>query len=132
MFNSIWYHSLIKPEFAPPNWIFTPVWIILYITIFTSLVLYYLADASDKRTGYTFFYTQLLLNLIWAPVFFGLKNILLAFVIIILLDIFVFLTIRKFYSVSKPAGILLVPYLTWISFATYLNGTYYVLNRVIG
>lgn len=126
MFNSIWYHSLIKPEFAPPDWIFTPVWIILYITIFASLVLYYSTDVSEKRTGYTFFCIQLLLNFIWAPVFFGLKNILLAFVIIILLDIFVLLTIRKFYSVSKSAGILLIPYLTWILFATCLNGAYVV------
>lgn len=128
MFDSIWFHNLIRPELAPPDWLFAPVWIVLYITIFVSFVLYCLKKVPDKKTGYLFFSVQLLLNLTWTPVFFVLKNILLAFIIIILLDIFVFLTIHKFYSISKLAGILLIPYLLWILFATYLNGAYLVLN----
>lgn len=128
MFDSIWFHNLIRPELAPPDWLFAPVWIVLYITIFVSFVLYCLKKVPDKKAGYLFFSVQLLLNLTWTPIFFVLKNILLAFIIIILLDIFVFLTIHKFYSISKLAGILLIPYLLWILFATYLNGAYLVLN----
>lgn len=128
MFDSIWFHNLIRPELAPPDWLFAPVWIVLYITIFVSFILYSLMRVPDKKSGYLFFSVQLLLNFMWSPVFFGLKNILLAFIIIILLDIFVFLTIRKFYSISKLAGLLLIPYLLWVLFATYLNGAYLVLN----
>lgn len=128
MFDSIWFQNLIRPELAPPDWLFAPVWIVLYITIFVSFVLYCIKKVQDKKTGYLFFCVQLLLNLTWTPVFFVLKNILLAFIIIVLLDIFVYLTIQKFYSISKLAGILLIPYLLWILFATYLNGAYLVLN----
>lgn len=128
MFDSSWFRSLIRPELAPPDWLFAPVWIVLYITIFVSFVLYCLKKVQDKKTGYLFFCVQLLLNLTWTPVFFVLKNIMLAFIIIILLDIFVYLTIQKFYSISKLAGILLIPYLLWVLFATYLNGAYLVLN----
>ena len=128
MYNSLWYNSLTKPLFAPPDWIFAPVWGILYVLIFASLILYFLKKENNKENGYLFFGIQLFLNIIWSPVFFLAKNIIGALFIIVLLDIFVFLTIRKFYSVSKIAGILLIPYLIWIIFATYLNAGYLILN----
>jgi len=128
MFDSIWYNSLIKPPFAPPSWVFTPAWIFLYVTIFVSLILYVLAPAQDKKAGYIYFSIQLILNFLWAPVFFGLKNILAALFVIILLDIFTIFTIQKFYSVSKIAGGILLPYLFWLIFATYLNFGYLILN----
>lgn len=128
MFNSDWYYSLIKPYLAPPDWLFKPVWIFLYLTIVAALILYYKKPASDKKLGYFYFIVQLLLNLAWAPIFFGTKNIISGLIVIILLDIFVFLTIRKFYSVSKVSGYILLPYFLWILFATYLNIGYLVLN----
>ena len=128
MFNSFWHDSLTKPFLSPPNWVFAPVWLILYITIFVSLILYTLKPAEGKTLGYIFFGVQLILNLLWSPAFFGMQNILLAFVIVLLLDIFVLLTILEFYSVSKVAGIILIPYLLWILFATYLNCAYLILN----
>lgn len=78
--------------------------------------------------GYIYFSTQLILNLLWTPAFFYLQNILLAVIIIILLDIFVVLTIKSFYKVSKISGLILIPYLIWIFFATYINIGYLVLN----
>ena len=128
MYSSVWYNNLIKPHFAPPNEIFTPVWIVLYILIFVALIFYFLPKKQNKESGYLFFGVQLFLNLVWSPVFFLAKSIAGAFLVIILLDIFVILTILKFYSVKKIAGILLIPYLIWILFATYLNGGYLFLN----
>ena len=128
MYNSVWYNSLIKPDLAPPDWIFAPVWMILYLLIFLSLILYFLKIAENKKPGYIFWSIQFLLNIIWSPIFFLAKNITGAFLVIIFLDIFVILTIIKFYSVRKITGILLFPYLIWILFATYLNAGYLLLN----
>ncbi|MBR1460038.1 tryptophan-rich sensory protein [bacterium] len=128
MYNSIWYNNLTKPLFAPPDWLFAPVWMVLYVLIFAALVFYFLQKTENKESGYLFFGIQLFLNIIWSPIFFMAKNIAGAFFVIILLDIFVVLTLIKFYSVKKIAGILLVPYLIWILFATYLNGGYLFLN----
>lgn len=130
MYNSIWFNSLTKPVFNPPAKIFSPVWTILYILIFISLALFIFAKSDfSKRKGYVLFAIQMLLNLLWSPVFFLMQNIGLALFIIILLDIFVLLTAKNFYKISKQAGILLFPYLLWISFATYLNIAYFVLNN---
>lgn len=128
MFNSFWYHNLIKPPFTLDDSIFKPAWIILYTVIFISLIFYITSKNDDKKSGYIYFIIQLFLNFVWTPVFFGLKNISLALFVIILLDIFVLLTIKRFYCVSKIAGLLLVPYFLWICFATYLNIGYFVLN----
>ena len=129
MYNSIWYNSLTKPVLNPQAKIFPPVWTILYILIFISLFLFINASStSSKYKGYIYFAIQLFLNLIWSPVFFIMQNIGFALFIIILLDIFVFLTIKNFYKFSKISAILLIPYLLWILFATYLNISYFVLN----
>ena len=128
MFKSFWYKSLIKPFLAPPDWVFAPAWIFLYSFIAISLVLYITKPSKIKFFGYVYFGIQMILNLAWTPAFFGLQNMRLGLVIIILLDIFVILTVREFYSVSKHAAILLIPYLLWIIFATYLNIGYLILN----
>ena len=128
MYNSVWYNNLTKPPFAPPNEIFAPVWSVLYLLIFTSFIIYFLKKAKNKESGYFFFGGQLFLNIIWSLIFFLTKSIAGAFLVIILLDIFVVLTIIKFYSIKKIAGILLIPYLIWILFATYLNAGYLFLN----
>ena len=128
MFNSAWYLSLIKPSFSPPNWLYAPVWTLLYILIFASLVFYLSADSPYKKTGTLFFSIQMFLNIIWPPVFFGLKSILGGLIVVILLDIFIVLTIWKFYQCFKIAGIVLIPYLIWVLFATYLNIGYLILN----
>ncbi len=129
MFNSVWYNNLTKPLFSPPKFLFAPVWSILYLTIIISIILFFKEKNEDKFFGYLYFSLQVFLNLIWSPIFFGLKNISLALLIIILLDIFVFLNIKEFYRISKISGLILIPYFIWILYATYLNFGYFVLNK---
>ena len=129
MFNYSWYQTLNQPVFAPPAWVFSPVWTVLYISIFVSLVFYAKSfKTNNKAWGYTLFVLQMLANLAWTPIFFGLKNIGLALAVVILLDILVLWNIIVFYKNSKPAGLILIPYFLWILFATYLNYGYFVLN----
>ncbi len=130
MFDSKWYNSLSKPFLSPPASVFRPVWSILYILIIASFILYALKHSElDKIKGYIFFGLQMILNGLWSPIFFYFQNMFLAFICIILMDIFVILTIKEFYKISKPAGLLLIPYLVWILFATYLNFGYIWLNK---
>ena len=128
MFKSVWYYNLTKPPLAPPDWIFPPVWSILYFSMLVALLLYLFKPAQNKKSGYIYFIAQLFLNLLWAPVFFYLKNMFLALIVIILLDIFVILTIKSFYKVSKISGLILIPHLIWILVVTYLNIGYLILN----
>ena len=128
MFSSSWYMNLIKPQFSPPDWVFAPMWSFLYVSIFASLALYINSYGENKTLGYVFFVIQMLLNIIWTPVFFGLQSIQGGLIVVILLDIFVFLTMYKFFQCSKIAGLVLIPYFIWIMFATYLNVGYLILN----
>jgi benzodiazapine receptor len=126
---SPWYGLLVKPSFNPPSWIFSPVWTTLYTLMGISLFLILKAENSrDKTQGVVFFCVQLVLNGLWSIVFFGLHQILLAFILIIFLLLFIILSILKFYSVSKPAAYILIPYLLWVSFASVLNLSLYQLN----
>ena len=125
----IWYKTLIKPPLTPPAWIFSPAWIFLYITIFLALFNYIVKKSvRNKSWGYILFFSQLALNFCWSPVFFYIHNIGMALAIIVVMDVFVVLTFIEFFRVSKSAGFLLIPYLIWILFATYLNAGFFVLN----
>ena len=129
MQNMNWFHSLKKPTFAPPDWIFTPVWTILYIMIFLSLVFFLKTGGTKhKIIPISFFIFQLILNFSWSGVFFGMQKIDLALIIIALLWITLLITIITFYKHSKLAAWLLVPYFLWVCFATYLNFEYWRLN----
>lgn len=118
-----WYVTLNKPVFSPPNWIFAPVWTILYILMGISLYLVW-----QKGKVPFIFWIQLILNTVWSIVFFGMKNPALALVDIIALWIIIILTIKSFYKISKTAGYLLIPYLLWVSFAAILNLAIVILN----
>ena len=126
-----WYVTLQKPFFNPPNWVFGPAWTLLYLLMGISLYFVWVAkeDKKAKRQAFIFFFTQLTLNALWSILFFGLKSPSLAFGGIILLWIAIFITIRIFLQISKVAGWLLVPYLAWVSFATILNLSIFLLNR---
>ena len=91
MFTSAWYNSLTKPFLSPPNWVFGPVWTVLYVTIFISIVLYIIKPAENKTLGYIYFVAQIILNLSWSPVFFMAQNSFAALIIVVLLDIFILL-----------------------------------------
>jgi benzodiazapine receptor len=132
-FSSIpnWYALLIKPSFNPPNWIFGPVWTILYLMIGISLYLVWTSRIKSdlKIKAYWIFAIQLALNGLWTIVFFGMHQILGALAIIILLWIFIILNIFAFYKISKPAAYLLIPYWLWVSFASILNFSIWMLNK---
>ena len=125
---STWYTTLNKPVFSPPNFIFAPVWITLYILMAIAFYLVLINKSKDKRMAITFFLTQLVLNVFWSVIFFGLHNPIFAFVEIIILWIAIFLTIKSFYKISRNASYLLIPYLLWVSFASVLNLSIVLLN----
>ncbi len=125
-----WFENLVKPVFNPPNWIFAPVWTILYLMIGISFFLVWKNKEKIKlkKKAYWIFGIQLALNWFWSIAFFGMNNIGLALLIIILLLISIVLNILIFYRISKTSGYLLVPYLLWVSFATILNYSFLMLN----
>ena len=122
-----WYSKQKKPSFNPPNWIFGPVWTLLYLLMGISL---YLVLISGKVTtlAIIIFSIQLFLNLIWTAIFFGMKKPSLAFIEIILLWISILINIIIFYNLSKISAYLLIPYLLWVSFAAVLNFAIWKLN----
>ncbi len=125
-----WYATLKKPFFTPPNWIFSPVWISLFILMGISLFFVWRrTDHPRFKIAFIFFFVQLILNILWSLAFFGLRLPLLGLVDIILLWMAILLTIQHFSKVSKFAGALLLPYLIWVSFATLLNFSLWILNR---
>jgi translocator protein len=126
-----WYTNLHKPPFNPPNWIFGPVWTTLYIMMGVSAFLVWRQGLDDKvvRIALVCFMVQLFLNAIWTPLFFGLHSPLFGLIDIVLLLNAVIVTVFAFSKISRPAALLLVPYFVWISFATVLNASLYLLNR---
>ncbi|MEM0967058.1 MAG: TspO/MBR family protein [Verrucomicrobiota bacterium] len=125
-----WYDSLKKPPGTPPTGTFGPVWLIIYAMMGLSLALLLSKEAqrSLKRRALTWFVVQFCLNLSWTPAFFGLQRIDLALVIIIPMLLAILMTIRSSWPVSKTAALLLLPYLLWVGYATYLNAGFLVLN----
>ncbi len=129
MKNMEWFQNLNKPFLNPPDWIFAPMWTILYIMIAISFILFIKGGLTkEKKLPLIFFIIQLLLNFAWTPAFFWMQNISLALAIIAFMWIFIMLTIITFFKHSILASILLIPYLFWVSFAFYLNFAYFVLN----
>ena len=124
-----WYAGLVKPALNPPAWIFGPVWTTLYLLMGISLWLVWKSNSSEKKKAIWLFVVQLVLNAIWSPVFFGAHSIGNALAVIVLLWAAVILTILIFKKISKPAAWLLVPYIVWVSFATYLNLALWILNK---
>ena len=125
-----WYASLKKPFFTPPSWIFAPVWITLYTLMGISLYFVWKKgpDRHDVRRAVSLFAVQLALNVLWSIVFFGMQSPLYGFIIIVLLWAVLLATVITFYRISKPAGVLLVPYFLWGSFASALNLAILILN----
>ena len=119
-----WYASLVKPSFNPPSWIFGPVWTLLYTLMGISLYLVW-----KNKFAVKLFVWQLIANSLWSIIFFGMKNIPLALIEIIVLLVLILATIMKFYKINKTAAYLLIPYLLWSSFATILTYSIWILNK---
>lgn len=126
-----WYTTLNKPTFTPPNWVFAPVWTILYVLMGFAAGLVWSRGFYHKwvKTAIYHFIFQLLLNGLWSVVFFGFKNTGFALLIIIALLILIALTYKWFKIVNKTAAYLLIPYFLWVCFATVLNASIWFLNR---
>lgn len=126
----VWYAALKKPFFSPPNWVFGPVWSVLYLLMGISLFLVWSkkGKSSKKREALIYFGTQLFFNFIWSPIFFGAKNLAFAFIIIVLMWLFIIKTIVSFAKIDKTASYLLYPYIAWVSFASILNFAVWFLN----
>jgi translocator protein len=126
-----WYSTLSKPWFNPPSWVFAPVWTCIYILIALSAYLVWQRrdDSTNYLTARSVYIIQLILNFSWSIVFFGLHSILGGLLVVILLWACIVLNVRWFGKISKTAGLLLLPYFLWVSFATLLNFNIYLLNR---
>ena len=126
--GSMDFASLIKPGFAPPAILFPIVWTILYVLMGVSYGILKSNNLITNRID-KIYYLQLFVNLAWSIIFFVLKWRLFAYLWIILLIVLVVLMIKEFYAKSKTAGLLQIPYLIWIVFASFLNLSIYLLNR---
>ena len=124
-----WYPTLHMPVLSPPSWVFGPVWTILYFLMGVALYLIWQSNAKERTRALWLFGLQLALNAIWSPVFFGAHAIGSALAIIVLMWAAIVMTILVFKKISRTAGWLLVPYILWVSFATYLNFALWWLNR---
>ncbi len=126
----VWYATLNRPSFNPPNWIFGPVWTTLYILMGISLFLIWKQDVGKARNlAISIFLIQLLLNFGWSFIFFYFNKIGFALVEIILLWISIVIMLVLFYKIKPMAAYINLPYLLWVTFATMLNASYYFLNR---
>ena len=124
-----WYAGLIRPSFAPPNWVFAPVWTALFILMAIALFIAWENKFKKAKLGLLFFVIQLILNIFWSFLFFGLHNPWFALIEIIVLLIVIILTTIQFWKTNMWAGILMLPYIAWVGFATVLNFGYWWLNK---
>ncbi len=126
-----WYDALQKPVGTPPNGTFGPVWLAVYTMMGVALALIWdaRADGLPKRRALRCFAIQFALNVLWTPVFFGLQRIDWALCVIVPLLLVIGLTMVAAWPIRRLASLLLVPYFIWVSYATYLNFGFWVLNR---
>ncbi len=122
------YQTVNQPPLSPPAWLFPVVWTILYILMGISSYLIVEKNDTDNKKALTFYAIQLAINFIWPIFFFGFDAYLFSFILLVLLWVFVLLTTINFYKINKTAGIFMIPYLIWLTFAAYLNLGVYLLN----
>ena len=132
------YAELVRPAWAPPGWLFGPVWTVLYVAMGVAAWRVWRRGAAPEatpalraevRSALLIYVVQLALNASWTPMFFGLKRVDVALAIIIAMLVAIAETVRRFYRLDRPAALLLLPYLGWVAFATVLNGSIWLLNR---
>ncbi len=123
-----WYATLVRPSWTPPNWVFGPVWTTLYVLMGTAAYLVARSKKLGKVFVLWFFVAHLVVNTLWSIVFFGMHELLLSVLVILLLDFLIILLIKFFRGYSKTASLLLVPYLLWCLYATSLSIGLFVLN----
>ena len=116
------YTAFIKPSFSPPGWLFGIIWPLLYLLMgIAAYIIYQTHLTPQRKKAISLYWVQLFVNFLWPIVFFRFEFYWISVAVILLLDVLVFITTRTFYKLKKPAGYLMIPYLIWILFATYLN-----------
>ena len=126
-----WYAGLKKPAFTPPNSVFGPIWITLYLLMGVAVFMVWREGLNQEGVtiAFTVFWIQLALNVLWSVIFFGLKSLLGGMVVIFLLWIAILVNIIMFFGVSPIAGWLLIPYIIWVTIAANLNVQIWIRNR---
>ena len=126
-FKEPWYSQLIKSNFNPPDWIFAPVWTILYLMMTFAIWLFWHSKNRDMNTIYIYF-IHILFNTTWSIIFFALHNILLALINLMILISLIIILILRFKRVNYVSAYLMIPYLLWSCYALFLNFNLYILN----
>ncbi len=124
------YKTLNQPPLAPPGWLFPIVWTILYLLMGYSAYRVQVSGKDEKkiRSALVFYGLQLFVNFLWSPIFFGLQWRLTAFLVLVILWVLIYITMRLFSEIDELAGDLLLPYILWVTFAGYLNLGVFLLN----
>ena len=122
-----WYSELIKPSFNPPDWIFAPVWITLYLLMGFAIWLIWLNPKKTQKI-FTIYFTHLFVNASWSITFFAFHQVLASLLIIALIIFFVIWLVKLYYPINKISAMLMLPYLVWLGFAFSLNYSIFVLN----
>jgi len=126
-----WYDSLARPALSPPDWLFGPVWAVLYVMMAVAAWLAWRAPAPFQggQAAMAWWGGQLAVNALWSPVFFGLRLLGPALGVLVVLFGAVAATAMAFWRLDRRAGYLLLPYLAWLGFASYLNAGFWWLNH---
>jgi len=127
LYKEPWYSTIIKPVFNPPDWIFAPVWIALYLAMSVAIWLIWINPKKSEKVIYVYF-IHLLINGSWSLFFFGLHLILVSLIIIALIIFLVVWLIKLYYPINKISSYLMFPYLAWLSYAFLLNFYIFILN----
>lgn len=126
------YNTLKKSLFTPPNSVFQIVWLVLYTLIGIAAYRIYMNNKDEKNdyNGYFYYLVQLLINFLWTIIFFNLRLYGISFILIIILLILITITTIKFFKVDKISGVLMVPYIGWVTFASYLTFYIWIFNEM--
>lgn len=123
------YTTFIKPPLSPPGWLFGVIWPVLYLLMgIAAYIIYQTPQTPDRKMATTLYWVQLFVNFLWPIIFFRFEWYWISVIVILILDVLVVMTMIRFYKINKTAGYLLIPYLLWILFATYLNIGIAMLN----
>ena len=127
LYKEPWYSMITKPTFNPPEWVFAPVWITLYIAMSVAIWLIWINPQRKEKIIYIYF-IHLLINGSWSIFFFGLHLILASLIVIGIIIFFVVWLIKLYYPINKLSSFLMIPYLMWLSYAFVLNFYIFILN----
>jgi tryptophan-rich sensory protein len=128
-YGNPWFDGLRQPSFMPPGWLFGTAWTILYTLLgIAAAMIHSLAPSKERRDALTVFWIQMVLNFTWSPIFFGAHDMNLGRIILIVLVLLSARAEGKFYRLKPLAGVLMIPYLGWLIFATVLNNAFIDLN----